>query len=70
MADDSKKIFALKRIRLDGRDEESATGFIDEITLLQTLRGNSNIIQLIDAEASLHFSMYMPFTAYLIIIDT
>ena len=52
MAEDSKKIFALKQIRLEGRDEEAASGFIDEITLLQRLRGNSNIIQLIDAEVS------------------
>jgi serine/threonine protein kinase len=46
----SRKIFALKRIRLTGRDQEAAAGFIDEITLLQRLRGHSNIIQLIDAE--------------------
>ena len=52
MAEESKKIFALKQIRLEGRDEEAASGFIDEITLLQRLRGNSNIIQLIDAEVS------------------
>jgi serine/threonine protein kinase len=46
----NRKIFALKRIRLTGRDREAAAGFIDEITLLQRLRGHSNIIQLIDAE--------------------
>lgn len=46
----SRKIYALKRIRLTGRDHEAAAGFIDEITLLQRLRGHSNIIQLIDAE--------------------
>ena len=55
MAEESKKIFALKQIRLEGRDEEAASGFIDEITLLQRLRGNSNIIQLIDAEVSKSF---------------
>ncbi len=46
----NKKIFALKRIRLNGRDQEAATGFLDEITLLARLRGKSNIIQLIDSE--------------------
>lgn len=46
----NRKIFALKRIRLPGRDSEAATGFMDEITLLTKLRGRSNIIQLVDAE--------------------
>ena len=49
----NRKIYALKRIRLTGRDREAAAGFIDEITLLQRLRGHSNIIQLIDAEVRL-----------------
>ena len=47
----NRKIYALKRIKLQGRDAEAATGFIDEITLLQALRGKQNIIQLVDAEA-------------------
>lgn len=46
----NRKIFALKRIRLQGRDREAATGFIDEISLLQRLKGKDNIIQLLDAE--------------------
>ncbi|KAL4539201.1 hypothetical protein Ndes2526B_g02541 [Nannochloris sp. 'desiccata'] len=46
----NKKIFALKRIRLNGCDTEAASGFLDEITLLTKLRGKSNIIQLIDSE--------------------
>lgn len=46
----NKKIFALKRIRLNGCDAEAASGFLDEITLLSKLRGKSNIIQLIDSE--------------------
>jgi serine/threonine-protein kinase TTK/MPS1 len=46
----NKKIFALKRIRLNGCDAEAASGFLDEITLLAKLRGKSNIIQLIDSE--------------------
>ena len=52
----NRKIYALKRIKLQGRDAEAATGFIDEITLLQALKGKSNIIQLIDAEARLLLS--------------
>lgn len=35
-----------------GRDAEAATGFLDEIKLLNSLAGRSNIIQLIDSEAS------------------
>eukprot|EP00891_Asterochloris_glomerata_P001090 jgi/Astpho2/1090/e_gw1.00019.25.1_t len=46
----TRKIYALKRIKLQGRDREAASGFIDEITLLQRLQGCQNIIQLIDAE--------------------
>ncbi|KAI7845303.1 hypothetical protein COHA_001145 [Chlorella ohadii] len=46
----NRKIFALKRIRLQGRDAEAATGFLDEIKLLNSLAGRSNIIQLIDSE--------------------
>lgn len=48
----SCKIHALKRIRLQGRDAEAASGFLDEINLLRRLRGKQNIIQLIDAQAS------------------
>jgi len=44
------QIFALKRIRLHGRDMESASGFVDEIRMLHKLRKKENIIQLIDAE--------------------
>jgi serine/threonine-protein kinase TTK/MPS1 len=45
---------ALKRIRLDGRENETIAGFIDEIKLLKTLRGRDNIIQLIDAEVCMN----------------
>jgi serine/threonine-protein kinase TTK/MPS1 len=44
------RIFALKRIRLQGRDPEAAAGFADEIELLRRLQGKPNIIQLIDAQ--------------------
>jgi hypothetical protein len=46
----SCKIYALKRIRLAGRDAEAASGFIDEINLLLRLRNKPNIIQLIDSQ--------------------
>lgn len=46
----NRKIFALKRIKLQGRDAEAASGFLDEITLLKSLKGKSNIIQLYDSE--------------------
>jgi len=46
----SRKIYALKRIRLAGRDAEAAAGFMDEIGLLTRLRGQPGIVQLVDAE--------------------
>lgn len=46
----NRQIYALKRIKISGRDSESSRGFIDEITLLKRLKGKPNIIQLIDAE--------------------
>lgn len=49
----NRKIFALKRIKLQGKDSEASRGFVDEITLLQRLRGKQNIIQLVDAEVCL-----------------
>lgn len=55
----NRKIFALKRIRLTGRDAEAAAGFIDEIRLLQSLRNQPNIIQLIDAEVCACKYVYM-----------
>lgn len=49
----NRKIFALKRIKLQGKDSEASKGFVDEITLLQRLRGKQNIIQLVDAEVTI-----------------
>jgi serine/threonine-protein kinase TTK/MPS1 len=45
-----RKTYALKRIKLAGREKETVAGFMDEIRLLQGLRGRDNIIQLVDAE--------------------
>jgi serine/threonine protein kinase len=44
------KIYALKRIKLAGRDEEAASGFIDEINLLNSLKDKPNIIQLVESQ--------------------
>jgi serine/threonine-protein kinase TTK/MPS1 len=61
----NRKIYALKRIKLQGRDKEAASGFIDEITLLQRLRGKLNIIQLLDAEV-LHLHILSDEGAWLV----
>lgn len=44
-------IYALKRIKLKGRDYSTAYGFCQEIEYLKKLKGKNNIIQLIDYEA-------------------
>ncbi|PIN00064.1 MEKK [Handroanthus impetiginosus] len=46
------KIYALKKIKLKGHDYATAYGFCQEIKYLNTLRGKSNIIQLIDYEVT------------------
>ncbi|KAL8030920.1 hypothetical protein ABFX02_14G317700 [Erythranthe guttata] len=46
------KIYALKKIKLKGRDYATAYGFCQEMKYLDTLRGKSNIIQLIDYEVT------------------
>eukprot|EP00850_Spirogloea_muscicola_P007128 SM000035S13108 [mRNA] locus=s35:454546:458080:- [translate_table: standard] len=48
----SRDVYALKRIRLAGRDADSARGFREEATLLHRLRGKRNIVQLIDSEVA------------------
>nr|GMD81904.1 serine/threonine-protein kinase mph1 isoform X1 [Ipomoea batatas] len=45
-------IYALKRIKLKGRDHATAYGFCQEIEYLKTLKGKNNIIQLIDYEVT------------------
>ncbi|XP_019180032.1 PREDICTED: MAP kinase kinase MKK1/SSP32 isoform X2 [Ipomoea nil] len=45
-------IYALKRIKLKGRDYATAYGFCQEIEYLKTLKGKNNIIQLIDYEVT------------------
>ncbi|XP_078155388.1 putative protein kinase 1 isoform X2 [Carex rostrata] len=43
-------IYAMKKIKLKGRDYPTALGFYQEIEYLNRLKGKSNIIQLIDYE--------------------
>ena len=44
------RIYALKKIKLKGRDYATAYGFCQEIEYLNRLKGKDNIIQLIDYE--------------------
>ncbi|MED6191692.1 hypothetical protein PIB30_003038, partial [Stylosanthes scabra] len=46
------KIYALKKIKLKGRDYATAYGFCQEIEYLNRLKGKDNIIQLIDYEVT------------------
>ncbi|OMO49836.1 hypothetical protein COLO4_38348 [Corchorus olitorius] len=50
-------IYALKKIKLKGRDYATAYGFCQEIEYLNRLKGKNNIIQLIDYEGPL--TLYM-----------
>ncbi|KAL0326235.1 UNVERIFIED_CONTAM: Serine/threonine-protein kinase MPS1 [Sesamum radiatum] len=45
-------IYALKKIKLRGRDYSTAYGFCQEIEYLNRLRGKNNIIQLVDYEVT------------------
>ncbi|KAJ9146343.1 hypothetical protein P3X46_028622 [Hevea brasiliensis] len=45
-------IYALKKIKLKGRDYATAYGFCQEIDYLNKLKGKNNIIQLIDYEVT------------------
>ncbi|GAB4844864.1 hypothetical protein Ancab_038255 [Ancistrocladus abbreviatus] len=45
-------IYALKKIKLKGRDYATAYGFCQEILYLNKLKGKSNIIQLVDYEVT------------------
>ncbi|KAK4533817.1 hypothetical protein CCYA_CCYA19G4699 [Cyanidiococcus yangmingshanensis] len=50
----TRKIYALKRVRIRKADRETFRSYCNEIALLQRLRGNDNIIQLIEAEIREH----------------
>uniref|UniRef100_A0A9I9CFZ6 Protein kinase domain-containing protein n=1 Tax=Cucumis melo TaxID=3656 RepID=A0A9I9CFZ6_CUCME len=45
-------IYALKKIKLKGRDYATAYGFCQEIVYLNKLKGKNNIIQLVDYEVT------------------
>ncbi|KAH7654747.1 Mitogen-activated protein kinase kinase protein [Dioscorea alata] len=47
-----RTIYALKKIKLKGRDYPTAYGFCQEIEYLNKLKGKNNIIQLIDFEVT------------------
>ena len=45
-----KKVLALKRVSLDGADESTIAGYVNEIALLNRLAGHENIIRLIESQ--------------------
>jgi len=54
-------IYALKKIRLKGRDYPTAYGFCQEIEYLNKLKGKSNIIQLIDYEVQSLYTKHLDY---------
>ncbi|KAK7682366.1 hypothetical protein QCA50_014571 [Cerrena zonata] len=46
----SNEVFAIKRVSLDKTDAETMSGYMNEISLLKRLEGNSRIIRLVDSE--------------------
>ncbi|KAJ2919207.1 hypothetical protein MD484_g1212, partial [Candolleomyces efflorescens] len=44
------ELYAIKRVSLDKTDNETMSGYMNEIALLKRLEGNSRIIRLIDSE--------------------
>lgn len=59
-----RKIYALKRIKLEGKDPEATKGFMDEIKLLQRLKGKPSIIQIVDWEAQHSGSLLLVLLEY------
>jgi len=43
-------LFALKRVRLTSNDPKTLASFQNEIALMESLRGNPNIVQLVDSQ--------------------
>lgn len=48
--DEANNLLAIKRVEINRNDAETRTSFINEINLLEKLRGNQQIIRLIDSE--------------------
>lgn len=46
----NNQMFAVKRVSLDRTDQETMSGYMNEISLLKRLEGNHRIIKLIDSE--------------------
>src|SRR5260221_8253329 len=46
----ANEIYAIKRVSLDRTDQETMSGYMNEIALLKRLEGNHRIIRLIDSE--------------------
>lgn len=50
--DEKNKLYALKRVDLTKNDRETKASFLNEISLLEKLRGYPQIIQLVSSEVS------------------
>ena len=46
----NNQMYAVKRVSLDRTDQETMSGYMNEISLLKRLEGNHRIIRLIDSE--------------------
>lgn len=46
----TNEVFALKKVSLDKTDNETMSGYMNEIALLKRLEGNHRIIRLVDSE--------------------
>jgi len=46
----NNQMFAVKRVSLDRTDQETMSGYMNEISLLKRLEGSHRIIRLIDSE--------------------
>lgn len=61
-------IYALKKIKLKGRDYATAYGFCQEIEYLNKLKGKNNIIQLIDYEVFILNSAHLSSPCMIILV--
>lgn len=48
--DEKNQLFAIKKVDISKNDAETRASFINEIHLLEKLRGNPQIIKLVDSE--------------------
>ena len=49
----SNQMFVVKRVSLDRTDQETMSGYMNDISLLKRLEGNHRITRLIDSEVRL-----------------